>query len=308
MPPNGSTIPEYSKEAAAMKLTTGEKAFVTANYAVLALLTVIIVLPFWYVITVSVTPYHIFSDKNGVVWFPRSFSLEYYRYLLEKGSLIYSSYANTIRNTLGGVLLALVLTSGAAYALSDKRLPGRRILVLYFVFTMLFKGGMIPTYIVVKQLGLLNSNWVLILVMAYSAFYMIIMKTFFEGIPESLKESAAIDGASEFRILWQIVLPLSRPVLASIGLMYMVVYWNDFFNALLYTTDWSKAPVQLVLRTIIANSSLPPELLESAGSTPPPTIGIQMSAIVIVALPMMLLYPFVQKYFEQGMMVGSVKG
>lgn len=291
-----------------MKLTASEKTFVTANYLLLSIITIIIVLPFWYVISVSITPYHIFSDKNGMILVPRSFSLEYYSYLLEKGSLIYKAYANTIRNTLGGVLLALVLTATAAYALAEKRLPGRRMLILYFVFTMLFKGGMIPTYITVKQLGLLDTKYVLILVMAYSAFYMIIMKTFFEGIPDSLKESAAIDGASEFRILWQIVLPLSMPVMASIALMYMVVYWNDFFNALLYMTDWNKAPVQLVLRMIIANSSLPPELLEQAGSTPPPTIGIQMAAIVIVALPMMILYPFVQKYFEQGMMVGSVKG
>lgn len=291
-----------------MKLTASEKTFVTANYLLLSIITIIIVLPFWYVISVSITPYHIFSDKNGMILVPRSFSLEYYSYLLEKGSLIYKAYANTIRNTLGGVLLALVLTATAAYALAEKRLPGRRMLILYFVFTMLFKGGMIPTYITVKQLGLLDTGYVLILVMAYSAFYMIIMKTFFEGIPDSLKESAAIDGASEFRILWQIVLPLSMPVMASIALMYMVVYWNDFFNALLYMTDWNKAPVQLVLRMIIANSSLPPELLEQAGSTPPPTIGIQMAAIVIVALPMMILYPFVQKYFEQGMMVGSVKG
>lgn len=291
-----------------MKLTAREKTFVASNYLVLSLITLIIVLPFWYVITVSVTPYHIFSDNNGMVLFPGSFSLEYYKYLLEKGSLIYEAYGNTLKNTAGGVILALILTSAAAYALSEKRLPGRKLLVLYFVFTMLFKGGMIPTYITIKQLGLLNSNYVLILVMAYSAFYMIIMKTFFEGIPESLKESAAIDGASEFRILWQIVLPLSMPVMASIGLMYLVVYWNDFFNAMLYVTDWHKAPVQLVLRTIIANSSLPPELLESAGTTPPPTIGIQMAAIVIVALPMLMIYPFVQKYFEQGMMVGSVKG
>lgn len=291
-----------------MKLTAREKTFVASNYLVLSLITLIIVLPFWYVITVSVTPYHIFSDNNGMVLFPGSFSLEYYKYLLEKGSLIYEAYGNTLKNTAGGVILALILTSAAAYALSEKRLPGRKLLVLYFVFTMLFKGGMIPTYITIKQLGLLNSNYVLILVMAYSAFYMIIMKTFFEGIPESLKESAAIDGASEFRILWQIVLPLSMPVMASIGLMYLVVYWNDFFNAMLYVTDWHKAPVQLVLRTMIANSSLPPELLESAGTTPPPTIGIQMAAIVIVALPMLMIYPFVQKYFEQGMMVGSVKG
>lgn len=291
-----------------MKLTRGETAFVTTNYIVLTLLTLIIVLPFWYVITVSVTPYHIFSEKDGLVLFPTSFSFEYYEYLLRKGSLIYGAYGNTIRNTAGGVLLALFLTTTVAYALAEKKLPGRKIIILYFVFTMLFKGGLIPTYITIKQLGLLNTNYVLILVMAFSAFNMIIMKSFFEGIPESLRESASIDGASEFRILWRIILPLSMPVIASVGLLYMVVYWNDFFNALLYVTDWSKAPVQLVLRSIISSSSLPPELLEAAGRTPPPTIGIQMAAIVIVALPMLIVYPLIQKYFDQGMMVGSVKG
>lgn len=291
-----------------MKMSKGEASFVTVNYTLLTIITLVIVLPFWYVLAVSITPYHVFSEKNGLILFPRSFSLQYYEYLLAKGSLIYSSYTNTLRNTAGGVLLALLLTVSAAYALSEKRLPGRRIILLYFIFTMLFKGGMIPTYINIKALGLLNSGMVLILVMAYSAFNMIIMKSFFEGIPESLKESASIDGASEFRILWQIVLPLSMPVMATIGLLYMVVYWNDFFNAMLYVTDWGKAPVQLVLRTIIANSSLPPELLEAAGSAPPPTVGIQMAAIVIVALPMMIVYPFVQKYFEQGMLLGSVKG
>jgi len=291
-----------------MKLTRGESAFVTSNYIVLTVLTLIIIIPFWYVIAVSVTPYHIFSEKNGLVLFPSSFSFQYYEYLLRKGSMIYNSYGITIRNTAGGVLLALILTATAAYALAEKKLPGRKIIMLFFVFTMLFKGGMIPIYITVKELGLLNTDYVLILVMAYTAFNMIIMKSFFEGIPPSLRESASIDGASEFRILWQVVLPLSMPVIASIGLLYLVTYWNDFFNALLYVTDWHKAPVQLVLRTIIASSSLPPELLEAAGTTPPPTIGIQMAAIVIVALPMMIIYPFIQKYFEQGMLIGSVKG
>ncbi|GGG61208.1 carbohydrate ABC transporter permease [Paenibacillus radicis (ex Gao et al. 2016)] len=291
-----------------MKLSKGEKVFVSGNYIVLTILTIIIVLPFWYVISVSVTPYSIFSSKDGMVLFPSTISFDYYEYLLKKGSMIYTSYGNTIRNTAGGVALALFLTVTAAYALAEKRLPGRKILVLFFVFTMLFRGGMIPTYITIKELGLLNTNYVLILIMAFSAFNMIIMKSFFEAIPESLRESAAIDGASEFRILWQIVLPLSLPVIATVGLLYLVVYWNDFFNAMLYVTDWHKAPVQLVLRTIIASSSLPPELLEQAGSAPPPTIGIQMAAIVIVALPMLIIYPFVQRFFEQGMLIGSVKG
>lgn len=291
-----------------MKLTRGESIFIATNYFVLSLITLIIMIPFWYVLCVSVTPYSIFSEKNGLVLFPTSLSFDYFAYLLKKGSLIYNAYGVTIRNTAAGVLFALLLTAAAAYSLAEKKLPGRRIIMLIFVFTMLFKGGLIPTYITIKNLGLLNTDYVLILVMAFSAFNMIIMKSFFEGIPDSLKESAAIDGASEIRTLRSIVLPMSMPVIASIGLLYMVTYWNDFFNALLYVTDWHKAPVQLVLRTIIVSSSLPPELLEAAGKTPPPTIGIQMAAIVIVALPMMVLYPFIQKYFEQGMLIGSVKG
>ncbi len=291
-----------------MKLTRGESVFVTTNYIVLTVLTLIIVLPFWYVISVSITPYSVFSEKDGLVLFPTSVSFQYYDYLLQKGSLIYGAYGNTLRNTAAGVLLALFLTATVAYALSEKRLPGRKIAILYFVFTMLFKGGLIPTYVTIKSLGLLNTNYVLILVMAFSAFNMIIMKSFFESLPESLRESASIDGASEIRILLRIVLPISMPVIASVGLLYMVVYWNDFFNALLYVTDWDKAPVQLVLRSIIASSSLPPELLETAGTTPPPTVGIQMAAIVIVALPMLIVYPFIQRFFDQGMMVGSVKG
>ncbi|PYI53353.1 carbohydrate ABC transporter permease [Paenibacillus flagellatus] len=291
-----------------MKTTWNEKTFVGLNYSILTVITLIIVLPFWYVLIVSVTPYSDFIERNGFILLPKQFSLEYYRYLLQDGSMLYKAYGTTIRNTAGGVALALFLTATSAYALAEKRLPGRKWILLFFVLTLFFKGGTIPLYLTVKQLGLLDTNIVLILVMAYSAFLMVIMKTFFEAMPESLRESAAIDGASELRIFWQIVLPLSRPAITSIGLLYMVTYWNDFFNALLYVSDWNKAPVQLVLRTIIANSSLPPELLEAAGTTPPPTVGIQMACIVIVALPMLVLYPFVQRHFQQGMMVGSIKG
>lgn len=291
-----------------MKLTWSEKVFVSINYTVLTLITIVIVLPFWYVLTVSITPYTDYVQQNGIILFPKEFSLEYYKYMLQDGSTIYGAYWNTIRNTAAGVALALLLTTTCAYSLSEKRLPGRKWILGFFIVTLFFRGGLIPLFITVKELHLLNTNYVLILVMAFSTFLMVIMKSFFEALPESLRESAAIDGASEFRIFWQIVLPLSVPALITVGLLYMVTYWNDFFNAMLYISDWNKAPVQLVLRTIIANSSLPPELLEAGGSTPPPTIGIQMAGIIIVAMPMLLMYPFLQKYFQQGILVGSIKG
>lgn len=289
-------------------MSGSERTFVFTNYTLLTVLTLLIVLPFWYVLIVSITPYNEYIAKNSFVLFPDRFSISYYEYLLHEGSTIYRAYGNTIRNAASGVALALFLTSTCAYALAEKRLPGRRGIILFFVLTLFFKGGMLPLYITVKQLGLLDTKVVLILVMAFSTFLLVIMKTFFEALPESLRESAEIDGASAFRIFWQIVIPLSAPALASIGLIYLVTYWNDFFNALLYISDWNKAPVQLVLRTIVANSSLPPELLETVGTTPPPTIGIQMAGIVIVALPMLVVYPFVQRYFQQGMLIGSVKG
>lgn len=291
-----------------MRLTIGERIFHIFNYLLLTLFSLIIVFPFWYVLVASLTPYSDFIANNGLLFFTKKISFEYYIFLLGKSQLIYSSYLVTIINTAIGTLIALALTTTAAYVLAEKNLPGRKVITYYFLITMFFNGGMIPTYITVKNLGLINTKYVLILIMAFSVFNTIIMKAFFEGIPDSLKEAAKIDGASDARILLEIVLPISKPAIATISLFYIVGYWNDFFNAMLYVNNPKLAPVQLILKNIISQASLPPELLEQAGQAAPPSIGIQFATIIIVALPMMILYPFVQKYFEKGITLGAVKG
>ena len=291
-----------------MRLTIGERIFHIFNYLLLTLFSLIIVFPFWYVLVASLTPYSDFIANNGLLLFTKKISFEYYIFLLGKSQLIYSSYLVTIINTAIGTLMALALTTTAAYVLAEKNLPGRKAITYYFLITMFFNGGMIPTYITVKNLGLINTKYVLILIMAFSVFNTIIMKAFFEGIPDSLKEAAKIDGASDARILLEIVLPISKPAIATISLFYIVGYWNDFFNAMLYVNNPKLAPVQLILKNIISQASLPPELLEQAGQAAPPSIGIQFATIIIVALPMMILYPFVQKYFEKGITLGAVKG
>ena len=291
-----------------MKLSRGEKAFSWVNSLVLLVYTVIVVFPFWYVICASLTDYSVFSSSGGIVLFPKKVNLEYYNYILRSGRVFINTYINTIFNTVVGTVFAMLMTIGAAYGLAEKKLPGRKLIMMYFIITMFFSGGMIPTYITVKKLGLLDTRLTVVLIMGFMTYNMIIMKSFFESIPASLKESARLDGASEFRILIQIVVPVSRPAIATIALFYGVAYWNDFFTAMMYSPKIDYQPVQLLLRNIIAQGNLPPEVMQETLEIAPPMIGVQMASVVLVALPLVLVYPFVQKYFEKGIMLGAVKG
>ncbi|MNQ79338.1 Inner membrane ABC transporter permease protein YcjP [compost metagenome] len=191
-----------------------------------------------------------------------------------------------------------------AYPLSKSRLPGRNILLFLVAFTLLFNGGVVPTYLVVKATGLINSVWSLIIPSLVWSFNLLIMKTFFENLPESLDEAARIDGAGELRILTTIVMPLSLPIIATIGLFYAVGHWNEFFQAIMYVNDTSKYPLQVVLKTILINSMLPPMDVESVL----PTQSLQMAAVVLSAVPIIVVYPFIQKYFTQGVLLGGIKG
>jgi len=282
--------------------------FSAVNTFIITLFSLIVIFPFWYILSTSITEYDTFSAKNGLILYPQNISLSNYIHILGNGGLFLTAYTNTIINTLFGTIIGVMITSFAAYALSEKKLPGRKPLILYFLITMFFNGGMIPTYITIKNLNLYDTRIVLILVLCFLVYHLVIMKSFFENIPDSLKESAMIDGATEPVILFKIVIPLSMPVLATISLFTIVIFWNDFFHAMLYVSDPLKQPIQLVLRNIMASSALPPEMLADAKHTTPPIIGIQTASIVIVAFPMMILYPFLQKYFEKGILIGAVKG
>jgi putative aldouronate transport system permease protein len=201
----------------------------------------------------------------------------------------------------------MILTSFMAYALSRKYLHGRGIFNFIVVFTMLFSGGMIPSFILVQSLGLIDSLWALILPSAISAYNMIIMRNFFQGIPDSLEESAKMDGCSDWGVFFRIILPLSLPSIATISLFYAVSYWNTYQSAILYINDSAKWPIQVLLRQIVIVSS---GMNADAASVDvvPPAQSVKMAVIVVATLPMLIAYPFVQKYFVKGAMVGSVKG
>ena len=215
----------------------------------------------------------------------------------------------TVSRTIVGTLLSLLLTALTAYPLSKRDLPGGQVIMAMFLFTMIFQAGMIPTFLAIKDYGLLDTFWALIIPEALSVYNMIIMRTFFQGIPSELIEAAAIDGCSEMKTLWKIVLPLSTPVLASIGLFYAVWHWNAWFDAVLYITKRKLWPMQTLLREILLSSSIAD--LEQGGALAeamPPTSTVQAAAIMVSVIPIACVYPFLQKYFVKGIMIGSVKG
>lgn len=281
------------------------KLFNIFNYTFLILIALICLVPFINVIASSfATPAEVISKP--FIIFPETFSLDAYRYILSTPT-IFRSLGVTIFVTVVGTITSMVLTSMMAYGLSRRYLPGRRLINFMVVFTMLFSGGMIPTFLVVNGVGLIDSLWAMILPIAVNAFNLIIMRNFFQGIPTSLEESAKMDGASDFYVFRKIMLPLALPSVATISLFYAVAYWNTYMNAILYVNDSAKWPIQILLRQIVIVSSG----LQADGMAVdivPPAQTVKMAVIVIATVPMLIVYPFVQKYFVKGALVGSVKG
>ncbi|RTE11782.1 carbohydrate ABC transporter permease [Paenibacillus whitsoniae] len=286
-----------------MVKSKGEVWFDIGVYALLTLLALSVIFPLLYVVSVSLTPLAEVLRNGGFVVFPKKLTLDAYAAFIHDPT-IPRAYGVTIFITVVGTLLNLMVTTMMAYPLSKSRLPGRNLLLFLVAFTLLFNGGVVPTYLVVKATGLINSLWSLIVPSLVWSFNLLIMKTFFENLPDSLDEAARIDGAGELRILSQIVLPLSLPIMATIGLFYAVGHWNEFFQAIMYVNDTSKFPLQVVLKTILINSMLPPMDITSVL----PTQSLQMAAVVLSALPIIVVYPFIQKYFTQGVLLGGIKG
>ncbi|MCU6709026.1 carbohydrate ABC transporter permease [Paenibacillus sp. J5C_2022] len=272
-------------------------------YVILLLVGLSAIFPLLYVVSVSLTPITEMIKHGGYIVIPRSISFDAYRQLLSESEL-FNAFKVTIWITIAGTSTSLLLTTLTAYPLSRKTLPYRSFFLLVIVFTMLFNGGVIPTYLIVKDTGLLNSVWAMVVPSAIGAFYVLIMKSFFESLPEELFDSGRIDGAKEVRILLQIVLPLSMPVMATVGLFYIVGYWNTFFQAIMYVTDQELQPIQVLLRRILTVS----DLTEFNPEANVPTDSTRMAAVIVSSLPVIIVYPFIQKYFTQGMLIGSIKG
>lgn len=286
-----------------MVRSAGDRWFNAFVYTVLVFCGALAVFPLMYVISVSITPFGEVLRNGGFILIPREITFTAYETLLTESNMP-QAFKITVIITVVGTAVNLILTGLMAYPLSRKMLPGRRWFLLLIVFTLIFSGGLIPTYLIVKAVGLLDSIWAMILPNAIWSFNVLVMKSFFETLPEELFESARIDGAKEFRILLQIVTPLSTPVILTIGLFYLVGHWNEFFQAIFYVTDRTLFPLQVVVREILMQSQQP---LENADNITP-TQTMQMASVMIASVPVLVVYPFIQKHFTKGMLLGSIKG
>ncbi|TDE02786.1 carbohydrate ABC transporter permease [Jiangella asiatica] len=271
-------------------------------YALLLLVAVVSVFPLLFVLSASLTPYSEVLRNGGYVVLPSEFTLDAYRALLAEPA-IPRALGVTVFITVVGTAINMVLTTLMAYPLSRRELPGRSAVLFMLLFTMMFSAGLIPTYLIVKATGLVDTIWAMIIPSAVGVFNVLIMKTFFDHLPQELIESARIDGAGEFRILVRIVLPLARPVMLTLGLFYAVGHWNEIFHAILYIRDQDLYPLQIVVRNIFLRS----QSIENVDAAALPTVTMQMAAVVIAAVPMIVIYPFIQKHFQKGVLLGSVK-
>ncbi|MGG1555732.1 carbohydrate ABC transporter permease [Paenibacillus ferrarius] len=280
-----------------------DKLFDGAVLVILGLAGLAAIIPVMYVVSVSITPISEVLKNGGFVFIPGKIDLTAYKELFMTTGIPRSMWVTALLTVIG-TAVNLVLTLLMAYPLSRKKLPGRSFFLFMVVFTMLFNGGLIPTYIVVKNIGLLNSIWSMILPSAIWTFNILIMKSFFENLPDELFESARMDGAKEMRILTQIVVPLSVPSLMTIGLFYTVGHWNEFFQAIMYMTDRNWFPLQVIVREILVQTQQPLENAENLM----PTETLQMASVIMASLPIIVLYPFLQKHFTKGMLLGAIKG
>lgn len=269
--------------------------------ALLCLFGLICLLPMIYVVVVSFTPYDEYLRQGGVVLLPRSITLDAYAQFMAEPYVL-ECFANTVFISTVGTALNLFVTCLMAYALSKKQLVGRTFFTFFCLLPMLIGGGMVPTYLVVKNTGLIDNLWSLILPTLISPYVLLITRTFFGAIDESLHESARIDGAKEFRILFTIILPVSMPIIATISLIYAVEHWNEYLGSVLYISSSGKRTLQFVLREMFDRSKKMEADVVVASRT------VQMAGVVISAVPIICVYPFLQKHFSQGIMLGSVKG
>ena len=283
-----------------MSTSRAETAFGVANSIFFVVLGMTMVYPIWYILMFSLSEFY--EVSNLYLW-PQRFSLQTYRTIFREG-LVVHGLRNSVIMVSAGTAVSMLLTVLAAYPLSRRGFFGRKKFMAVFIFTMIFSGGIIPTYLVVRSLGMVNTLWALFMPNAISVYNLLIMTRFFANIPDSLYESAYIDGADDLWILLRIVLPLSTAVLAAIGLFYAVFSWNAYMPGLIYITDARKQPLQTMLYSIVKGTSYE-MTADSLGILPE---GIKMATAFVTVAPILIVYPFLQKHFVKGVMLGSVKG
>jgi len=291
-----------------IKESKGRIVFNIFNILILSLLAIVTIYPFLHVLFASFSDPIKFASYNGIMLKPVGFSLEGYKAVLERKD-IYTGYANTLFYVVAGTGINMIFTVSLAYALSRQNLYWGKFLMIMVIITMYFGGGLIPTYLLVRGMGLTNTRWAIILPSAISTFNLIIMKSAFETIPVSLEEAAKIDGASPYTIMYKIILPLSLPTIAVIVLYYAVAHWNSWFSAMIYLRKQELYPLQLVLRAILRGNDTGGMLINTQSADKQALNEIlKYSTIIVSIVPILILYPFLQKYFTKGVMIGAVKG
>ena len=274
------------------------RLFNWTNNIILTIIALITILPFIHVVASSFTTSAELAQKSFVL-FPTKFSLSAYKYIFSTDT-IFKALLVSIGVTLLGTLWSMFFSTLTAYGLSRRDLVGRKQIMFFVIFTMLFNGGMIPTFLVVKNTGLLDSLAALVIPVTINVFNMIILRSFFQGLPEGLVESAKIDGCNDFGVLFRIVIPCSMPAIATISLFYAVTYWNTYMHAILYINDSAKWPVQVLLRQIVVLASGMSYDSSEFTDVLPPEITVKMAVIVVATVPVLMVYPFLQKYFTKG--------
>ncbi|MDR6551724.1 carbohydrate ABC transporter permease [Paenibacillus qinlingensis] len=291
-----------------IKRKIGSRLFDVANGGILVLVALSTMIPFLYIMAVSFSTNMEYMTRDFYI-FPRTWVLDSYRLIFHSSQFVHSLFV-TVYITVFGSLVNLILTATMAYGLTRNAFGQKQILFLV-LFTLMFSAGLIPTYLIVKATGLLNSFWAVILPTAISSFNLIVMRQFFSEIPTELNEAALIDGANEMQMFTRIIIPLSKPALAAFGLFYAVAHWNSYFSAILYINDQAKWPIQAVLRQLVVLGETASTLNNTDSfslkySVPEEQVG--MAAILVATLPILLVYPFLQKHFTKGVLLGSVKG
>lgn len=289
------------------KRSLGETVFSWPNIGFMLTLCFVTLYPFIYILFASLSDPIEMARFRGMLFYPQGFSLEAYKAVLEN-PMVTTGYRNTLVYVIAGTAINLIMTTLGAYALSRRNVYFSNPIMLIIVITMVFHGGLIPSFLLINNLGMLNTPWALLLPGAINSFNLIIMRTAFQGIPVSLEESARIDGANDWTILIRIILPLSMPVIAVMILWYAVGHWNSYFNALIYLRDRELFPLQLVLREILISNSTD-NMMTGAVTSDRLDIGITIkyATIIVSTLPILVLYPFLQKYFVQGVLIGALK-
>lgn len=289
-----------------MHLTTrSERFYLGLNYIALTLISLAFVLPLLFVVSASFVSEAEIVRRGSFVLIPDSPDFGAYS-LIFRGRTIFSAYSNSLFRVTVGVMLNLFFTSTFAYALSKRDLPGRTALTLLVFIPLIFSGGIIPTFILIQAVGLRDSIWSMIIPSLINPFWLLIMRNFFMQIPVEFEEAAIIDGASPPQILWNIMLPLSMPIFATIGMFYAVWHWNAWFDASIYIDQINKLPIQVILRNLLIGTALmdPTTVTEA----PPPLESLKAALTVVTVLPILVVYPFIQKHFIKGALIGGIKG